>query len=427
MAGNDGNPEMLSEEELMKLLLKEDEKIHDEGRDLYFHEVMSKVRGDLGTDDVDSLPGTERIIFGRKKAESIGAYIKPFGRKALVVTGRSSVKTGLRDRILAQLQMNGIDSVVFDSVPSNPTTESIDAGAAFARENGCDSVLVVGGGSQMDAAKAIALVAGNGGSVRDYTGGRGNAPEITALPVVAVPTTCGTGSEANGISVLTDSDTHDKAGLTCKAAVPRVAVVDPELMETMPPNIMNAVSFDALCHLVESYVSGGRTDDTDLICRKGLRYLSESLVAANENIRDAGALDRVVYASSIAGVSIYKAGTVAPHALEHPLSGMKDIVHGRGLAAISPEIYRFCAKGSPERFAEVSRLFGGVNEDDVHEAIGRVLKDIGLEVRLSDEGFGHDDVKWLTESALRTAGTKLVRNPVPMTAEDIRGIYEACM
>jgi alcohol dehydrogenase class IV len=106
---------------------------------------------------------------------------------------------------------------------------------------------------------------------------------------------------------------------------------------------------------------------------------------------------------------------------------MKDIVHGRGLAAISPEIYRFCAKGSPERFAEVSRLFGGVNENDVHDAIGRVLKEIGLEVRLSDEGFGHDDIKWLTESALRTAGTKLVRNPVPMSAEDIRGIYEACM
>lgn len=427
MAGNNNNPEMLSEEELMKLLLKEDETLHDEGRDLYFHEVMAKVRGDLGTDDAENLPGTERIVFGRKKAESIGAYVRPFGRKVLLVTGRSSLRSGLRDRILAQLEMNGIDYAVFDSVPSNPTTDSIDAGASFARENGCDSVLVVGGGSQMDAAKAIALVAGNGGSVHDYTGGRGNAPEITALPVVAVPTTCGTGSEANGISVLTDSDTRDKAGLTCKAAVPRIAVVDPELMETMPRNIMNSVSFDALCHLIESYVSSGRTDETDTICRKGLRYLSESIVAANENIRDTGALDRVAYASSIAGVSIYRAGTVAPHALEHPLSGLKDIAHGRGLAAISPEIYRFCAKGSPERFAEVSRLFGGKNEDDVHDAIGKVLRDIGLEVRLSDEGFGHDDIKWLTESALRTAGTKLVRNPVPMTAEDIRGIYEACM
>ena len=420
-------PDMLSDEELMKLLLQEDEKVHDEGRDMYFHEVMAKVRGDLGTEGDSGLPGTERIVFGRKKAESVGAYVRPFGMRTLLVTGRSTAASGLRERILGQLEQNGVEFFVYDKVPSNPTTDSIDAGAAFAKENECDSVLVVGGGSQMDAAKAIALVAGNGGSVYDYMGGQGNDPGVTPLPVVAVPTTCGTGSEANGICVLTNSINHDKAGLTCRAAVPKVAVVDPELMETMPKDIMASVSFDAFCHLVESYVSGGRDEDTDIICRKGLQYLSESLVAANENIHDVGALDRVVYASAIAGISIYKAGTVAPHALEHPLSGLRDIPHGRGLAAISPEIYRRCARGAPDRFAEVSRLFGGEDENDVAGTVENLLREIGLETTLSEEGFDDEDIEWLTESALRCAGTKLVRNPVPLSPEDIRSIYESCM
>ena len=427
MSGNGKTPDMLSDEEMMRLLLQEDEKVHDEGRDMYFHEVMAKVRGDLGTEGDSGLPGTERIVFGRKKAESVGAYVRPFGMRTLLVTGRSSAASGLRERILAQLEQNGVEFFVYDKVPSNPTTESIDEGAAFARENECDSILVVGGGSQMDAAKAMALVAGNGGSVYDYMAGQGNDPGVTPLPVIAVPTTCGTGSEANGICVLTNSMTRDKAGLTCRAAVPRVAIVDPELMETMPKGIMASVSFDAFCHLVESYVSGGRTDDTDIICRKGLQYLSESLVAANDDIHDVGALDRVVYASAIAGVAIYKAGTVAPHALEHPLSGLRDIAHGRGLAAISPEIYRRCVKGCPERFAEVSRLFGGRSEEDIAPTVQSLLEKIGLDLTLSDEGFDFDDIEWLTESALRTAGTKLKRNPVQLSPEDIRDIYEACL
>lgn len=423
MAGKDDR--MLSEEELMKLLLKEDERIHDEGRDMYFNELMNKVRSDLGTEGGSPLPGTDRIMFGRKMSESIGAYVKPFGTKAMVVTGRSSARSGLRERVLAQLEQNGIGYAVFEDVGQNPTTASVDAGAVFARENGCDVVLAVGGGSQMDAAKAMALVAGNGGTVDDYRHGEGNDPSVKPLPVVAVPTTCGTGSEANGICVLTDPVTHDKAGLTSKAIVPRVALVDPELMETMPKEVMASVSYDALCHLIESYVSSARTEDSDTICRKALRYLSESLVRANDDMRDTGAMDRVVYASSVAGLTIYAAGTVAPHAIEHPLSGLRNIAHGRGLAIISPEIYRRSARGEPERFAEVSRLFGGTDENDVHEAISKVVSDIGLESSLSEMGFEREDIPWLTESCVRTAGTKLTRNPVMFSAEDIRDIYES--
>ena len=414
----ENNKSMLSEEEFMKLLLQEDDTFHDEGRDLYMSEVLSSVRRGLGDDGFD---------FGRGMADQAGSRTARFGRNALLVTGRSSAASGLRDRILAQLENAGVSCTVFEGVGSNPLMTSVDVGAAVARESGCDVVLAVGGGSQIDAAKAMALVAGNGGSVRDYTKGRGNAPGLKVLPVIAVPTTCGTGSEVNGFSVLTDPDTRDKAGMACSAAVPKVALVDPSVMETMPQRIMSAVSFDALCHLMEAFVSSNHDDVSDAQCRRGMAMMAEGLVRANEDIRDEEALDKVVYASALAGIPIYTKGTVAGHALEHPLSGLRNIAHGRGLAAVTPEIMRRNAKGAPERYAEISRIFGGKDENDVGDVVQNLIDQIGVTATLSSEGFNHDDIEWLTGSALRTVGSKMERNPVHFTADDIRSIYEACL
>ena len=373
------------------------------------------------------IPGPSRIVFGRGGCVTVGDTVAEFGRKAMIVAGKSSISSGLLDRIKAQLDGLGLDYEVYGKVSQNPTKDIVDDGAAFASAADCDVVLALGGGSQMDAAKAMAFMAVNKGRTVDYGRGPGEDMSFKALPVVAVPTTCGTGSENNGICVLTDPDTRDKGGFTGKVLVPKASIVDPDLMETMPRRVMSAVSFDALSHLIESYVSSAADTGTDNACRTGLRLMSEGLVAANDNILDREALDKVVLASTLAGYTIFQAGTVVPHAMEHPLSGLKDIVHGRGLAAISPEIYERSVPGSPERFSEISRLFGGKDEKDIRTAIGSLISRIGVETTLSEEGFGHDDIPWLVESVERTGGSKLTRNPVRFTTSDFRAVYEACM
>lgn len=155
--------------------------------------------------------------------------------------------------------------------------------------------------------------------------------------------------------------------------------------------------------------------------------LKEGLLRANRDLHDAPALDMVTYASSLAGKTIFARGTSAPHALEHPLSGMRNIPHGRGLAAITPEIYVRSVPGRRDRFAEVSRMFGGKDENDIRQTVGGIIAELGLEDNISDLGFSGDDIPELTEIAMRTAGRKLTNNPVEFGKGEVEAVYRACL
>ena len=362
----------------------------------------------------DLLP--DSVVFGRGCVSGVASAVP--GRRPMLVCSSGSGTRAAREAVISSLDEAGIDYIRFDGAGSNPRLASIDEGAAAAISAGCDCIVAVGGGSQLDAGKAMAMVAASGGSIRDYTGGRASAPDVRALPVIAVATTCGTGSEVNGICVLTDEVTHDKAGVTSSAVVPGKAFVDPGLMETMPPRVLASVTYDTLCHLVESFMSSASTPRTDEICRRGLRCLSESLVPANRG--DPASLDRVAMASTAVGIAIYIAGTTAGHAIEHPLSGLRDIPHGEGLAAVSPAIYRI---GDPEAFREAAALLGMPGQG-LDSAMLSISRELGLDRPLSDLGFGPDDIPWLTGSAIRNKGSKLSRHPVGLSEPDIRRIYE---
>ena len=363
----------------------------------------------------DLLP--DSVVFGRGCASGVASAVP--GKRPILVCSSGSGTRAAREAVKRALDSAGIDYIVFDGAGSNPRLASIDEGAAAAVSADCDCVVAVGGGSQLDAGKAMAMVAASGGSIKDYTGGRASAPSVKALPVVAVATTCGTGSEVNGICVLTDEITHDKAGVTSATVVPRRAFVDPALMETMPPRVLASVTYDTLCHLVESFMSSASTPRTDEICRRGLRCMSESLIPANRG--DPDALDRVAMASTAVGVAIYIAGTTAGHAIEHPLSGLRDIPHGEGLAAVSPAIYR---RGQSPLFDEAAAILGYGSLDSAMQGISGEL---GLDRTLSDLGFGSDDIQWLAGSAVRNKGSKLARHPVELSEEDIRSIYAECL
>lgn len=368
------------------------------------------------------------IRFGRGKADTVGAEASKIGSKFLVVAGRSSAKSGLLDSILGQLEGDNLEAVVFDRFAANPLTTAVAEGAALAREEDCNAVLAIGGGSQMDGAKGVALMARTPGKVEDIMQHGFAGREYSALPILAVPTTCGTGSESNGTAVLTDPATKDKLPIKSDRLIPRCAIVDPSLMETMPKSVLGPVTFDALCHSMESFVSPGASPVSEAISLECLGMLSDNIVRANDDIRDAEALDAVTAAASAVGMAFYAGGLGAPHGLEHPLSGLRNIAHGRGLAALTPTVIRHSYTGAPERYAVISRSLGGKDEEDCAAQVEMLLDRIGLSVYLSDEGFTEDDVPWLTANAFRVSKARLLGNPKPITTEEeVSEIYRESM
>ena len=366
------------------------------------------------------------VIFGCGKSAQAGEITKPYGTKALIVTGRSSAKkSGLYDKVNDSLKAAGIDSVLFDKVAQNPLTTTAIEGAEFAKANDCDVVVAIGGGSIMDCAKAIAFLAVNDGDINDYIFNRKVSDK--ALPLVLIPTTCGTGSEGNGFAVLTNPENGDKKSLRSNAVIAKASIVDPECMMTMPKRVLASVGFDALCHSMESYLSPRSnpvTEPTSLTC---MATLSKYIVRVNDDIYDEEALDAVTLASSLVGSAFYASSLIAPHGLEHPLSGLRDMVHGRGLAALTPVIFRHSCMCSAPKFSIVSKLLGGNDETDCARQVEMLLGRIGLDVYLSDEGFCEDDIPWLVDNAFRVSKARIEDNPKVFGREEIAEIYREAM
>ena len=288
------------------------------------------------------------IVFGCGRVSETGQLTKPYGTRALIVTGRSSAKkSGLYDRVKDSLHAAGIDSVLFDKVQQNPLTTTAIEGAQFAKASRCDCVVAIGGGSIMDCAKAIAFLAVNEGDINDYIFGK--TASDRALPLILIPTTCGTGSEGNGFAVLTNPENGDKKSLRCNAIVAKVSIVDPECMMTMPKKVLAAVGFDALCHCMEAYLSRISQPFTDALSLYAISLLAENLTAVYRDSTNRTSWEKISLASTIGGMVINTAGVTLPHGMEHPASGLKDIVHGQGLAALTPVITEASCLGDPVR------------------------------------------------------------------------------
>lgn len=362
------------------------------------------------------------LLFGRGKMEQIGNQTARFGRKALLVTGRHSTKkSGLLDKVTETLQAAGVQSILFDKVEQNPLTTTAYEGAQLACASGCDVIVGLGGGSVMDAAKGIAFVALNDGDISDYIFGKKASDR--ALPIVLAPTTCGTGSEGNGFAVLSNPETHDKKSLRCNAIVAKVSIIDPIWMTTMPPQILASVGFDALCHNMEAYISKIGQPMTSLLAAEGMRLSGKYLLRAYQDVSDTEAWDAVAWASTIGGMVIHTAGVTAPHGMEHPASGLRDIVHGKGLAALTPVVFEESIAGAPEKFADISRFLGGSNENDCVAQIRRLLENLQLATTLGEQGIRKEDVDWMTENCLKVSAAGLANHPVVFDVDAVRRIY----
>ena len=362
------------------------------------------------------------LVFGRGKADDIGERAAALGTRALIVTGGSSTrKSGLLDRAIKQLEDHGVSYVLFDKAEPNPLTTTVGKGAETARREGCDFILSIGGGSSLDTGKGIAFLAVNEGNISDYIYGKKKSDK--ALPVLAVPTTCGTGSEGNGFAVMTNPETLDKKSLRCSAIVPACSIVDPQLMMTMPGNILASVGFDALCHNIDAYLSTTSQPLTELMALEGVRLAAESLVSLYEGSKDLNHWDQLSLASTLGGMVINTAGVTALHGMEHPVSGLKDAVHGRGLAALAPYVFEASIKGAPHKFSALSRLLGGKGEWDFTDQIRSLITRLGLTEGLKDMGVEESDLNWLTENCFKVSAPSMANHPVVFTPEEVKEIY----
>ena len=366
------------------------------------------------------------IEFGSGKVAKAGELTKPYGKKALIVTGHSSAKkSGLYDKVKDSLKAEGIDSVLFDKVAQNPLTTTAAEGAAFAKENGCDVVVAIGGGSIMDCAKAIAFLAVNDGDVSDYIFGK--KASDTALPIILIPTTCGTGSEGNGFAVLTNPDNGDKKSLRCNAIVAKVSIVDPECMMTMPKHVLASVGFDALCHNMEAYTSKIAQPFTDALSLYAADLTANNLVDVYKGTGSKDSWEKITLASTIGGMVINTAGVTLAHGMEHPASGLKDILHGKGLAALTPTIIEASYQGAPEKFAKLAKLFGGEKAEDLAGKVRELIENIELTCTLSDLGIEEKDIPWMAENCMKVSAPSIANNPVVFSQEEIAEIYKKAL
>ena len=366
------------------------------------------------------------IIFGRGRINEIGNEVLKYGNKALIVTGRNSTKkSGLLDKTADLLKKAGIESIVFDKVEQNPLTTTAYEGAETARREKCDVIVGLGGGSIMDAAKAIAFITVNDGDVSDYIFGKKYSDK--ALPIILVPTTCGTGSEGNGFAVLTNPDNNDKKSLRCNAIVAKASIIDPELMTTMPKHILASVGFDALCHNMEAYISKNAQPLTTMMALQGIELIGKNLVKAYKDSEDMDAFEKITWASTLGGMVINTAGVTAPHGMEHPASGLRNIVHGRGLAALTPVIYEESIDSAPDKFAVISQLLGGTDENDCVQSIRKLLHDLDLEITLGEQGIKEEDIDWMAENCLKVSAVSMNIHPKEFTLEDIKRIYRKAL
>ena len=377
------------------------------------------------------------IQFGWNKVDSVADYVASYGKKALIVTGRTSAKkSGLYDRVVAKLETAHIDYVLFDQVDANPLTTTALEGAALAKSESCDMVIAIGGGSIMDCAKGIAFMAVNDGDINDYIFNRKTSDN--ALPLIVIPTTCGTGSEGNGFGVLTNPETGDKKSLRCNAIVPKVSIVDPAVMGTMPPHVLASVGFDALCHNIEAYTSKTAQPFTDALSYYAVTLLAQYLVPLYKHVKAVAngkpevlnekqltkAWESVTLASTIGGMVINTAGVTLAHGMEHPASGLKDITHGVGLAVIEPVVVEYTWSANPDKFGALARIFNHGDGSELGEALRFIVHDLDLTTNLTELGFTKKDIPWLVDNVYVVATGNIANTVAEINRKDIEELYK---
>ena len=376
-----------------------------------------------------------RILFGAGELNNLHKQTMP-GKKALLLisNGKSTKVNGSLDRTIEQLEKADIEYAIFDKIMENPYKSAVMEGAAFAKENTCDFILALGGGAVLDASVAIAAMATNPGDLWDYVfGGTGKAMPLKnpGLPIVTIATTSGTGSEINCWGVISNPDTNEKIGFGAPELTPVLAIVDPELMRTVPAKYTAYQGFDALFHNTEVMISNGVNILSEAIALSAIENITKYLPRAVRDGNDMEARERVAYGSTMAGITMQLTSTTAEHSMEHSMSAYHhNLPHGAGLIMISKAFYEFFIErhACDEQFIKMAKAMGIENADkpeDFITALVKLQEDCGVaDLKMSDYGFRKEESMTLARGARSMQGGLFLANPCEMTDEDCAGIFD---
>ena len=376
-----------------------------------------------------------KLFFGAGALDKLGTEPLP-GKKALIVisAGTSMRKYGYLERVQKLLEQNGASYEVFDKILANPVKSHVMEGAALAKETGCDFVIGLGGGSSIDSAKAMAVLAVNDGDYWDYIdGGSGKNQPLKArpLPIIAITTTAGTGTEADPWSVITKEETGEKIGFGSDMTYPVFSIIDPDLMESVPPHLTAYQGFDALFHSTEGYIANNVTPVSDMFALKAIELVGAYLPRAVQDGTDKEARAMVALANTLSGFVECMSGCTSEHSLEHALSGFHPKVpHGAGLIAISLPYYKMFVEhdACPDRFIAMAKALGKIDAAvpaDFVTALAGLQTACGVDdIRLSSYGVKKDEAMKIALHALDTMGGLFEKDRYKMSVEEIASIME---
>jgi alcohol dehydrogenase class IV len=367
-----------------------------------------------------------RIVFGAGSLGKAGSLASELGRAALVVTGQTPARA---EPLLSLLRKQGLGATVF-AVPGEPEIETVRQGVASARQNGCDLVISLGGGSALDAGKAIAAMLTNEGELLDFLEviGRGKALSKASAPFIAIPTTAGTGSEVTRNAVLASPQHKVKVSLRSPSMLPRIALVDPELTYDLPPAVTASTGLDALTQLIEPYVCCRPNPITDAVCVEGMRRAARSLRIAFADGHNAAAREDMSIAALFGGLALANAGLGAAHGFAGPVGGIFPAAHGAVCAALLPHVMETNLRALRERqpgsdalprYREVARVVTG-RADATAEAgvewVRKLVRDLQIP-GLSSYGIEEEHVAELIEKAANASSMKA--NPLVLTRDEL--------
>jgi alcohol dehydrogenase len=369
-----------------------------------------------------------RIVFGNGSLARLGELARDLGfRRPLLVADPGIVAVGHADRALSGLRAAGLDPVVWSAFGENPDTAMIATGGAVAREAGVDSLVGLGGGSSLDTAKGIAFLLANGGDMRDYWGyGKAKNP---LPPMIGIPTTAGTGSEAQSYALISDAATHVKMACGDPGAAFRVALLDPELTATQPTHVAAVAGYDALSHAVESFVSTKRTAFSVVFAREAFRLLESNLERVLAAPSGQEARSAMLLGAHYAGVAIEASMLGATHACANPLTTRYGTPHGIAISLLLPHVVRWNAAAARDGYAELAGLAGLKAGADAALALAERLEELavraGLPRRLRSLGVGENDLEALANDAAQQWTGRF--NPRPFDAAGAQELYRAAI
>ncbi|MGA2548038.1 MAG: iron-containing alcohol dehydrogenase [Rectinemataceae bacterium] len=379
-----------------------------------------------------------RIEFGVGKISQLPELVKLLGQRAFVAMDPYLLEDSGFQEILKALERNSISVVRYSGIAPNPSCFGVDEAAAIAKKEGCTVVVAIGGGSAMDVGKGVAVMATHAGECWRYTERKDHVvlrPTPETLPIIAIPTTSGTGSETTPYAVFNNPKIHEKSTIVSDLVLPKLALIDPQFTCSAPPKLTAFTGIDALAHAIESYIGLNANPTSRLVSLEAVRLVARYLPVAVANGRNLEAREKMAWASTLGGIGIAHGGVALPHALGQPVSGITGAAHGASIAACLAKIVEMSYVADIEGFAAIAEamepslapLSSREKAERCGSLIVRLLKDTDCEIGFGALGLKKEDIKKATDIALTGYYFDVESNPRRVNREQIEKIYIDCL